>query len=171
MNREQKVELVNSMKEQLVASQSVILVHYRGLSDEELYKFRNGLKEKGASLKIMKNTLAKIAVDGTDLSELGVHFVGPVAICFGDDAVALAKATIEFAKEYKALEIKVGYMDKSVLSTDAIDSLSKLASLDELRSSFLSLLTGAQSKFVRVANAPASQIVTLFQNYVEKQEQ
>jgi large subunit ribosomal protein L10 len=170
MNRTQKADLVALMKEELTNSSFIVLLHYRGMSDKQLYDFRVGLKSKGVSLKIMKNTLAKVAIKGSDLEILSPYLNGPTAICYANDPVSLAKIAVQGAKDNEALQIQAAYLNKSILSKDAIDSLSKLGSLDEVRSSFLSVLTGAQSKFVRVLEAPSSGLVSVLNNYVKSKE-
>lgn len=165
MNRTQKADLVAVMKESLTKSNFIVLLHYRGLSDKQLYDFRVSLKSKGVSLKILKNTLAKVAIKGSDLEVLTPYLSGPTAIAYANDPVSLAKIAVEAAKGNQALKIQAGYLNKSILSIDAIDSLSKLGSLEEVRSSFLSVLQGAQSKFVRVLNAPATGMVAVINNY------
>jgi len=170
MNRTQKVDLVASMKEALTKSSFIILLHYRGLSDKQLYNFRVSLKSKDINLKIMKNTLAKVAIKGSDLEILSPYLVGPTAICYANDPVSLAKIATQSVKDNDAIKIQVAYLNKSILSKDAIDSLSKLGSLEEVRSSFLSVLQGSQSKFVRVLNAPALGMVTLINNCVDSKQ-
>ncbi len=167
MNRIEKADLVASMRESLTQSQFVVLLHYRGLTDKQLFDFRLSLKSKGVNLKIIKNTLAKVAIKDTDLDALSPYLSGPTAICYTNDVVSLAKIAIESAKENDALKIQVGYLNKAILSKDAIDSLSKLGSLEEVRSSFLGVLQGAQSQFVRVLNAPASAVITVISNYTD----
>jgi large subunit ribosomal protein L10 len=170
MNRTQKADLVALMKEELTKSNFIVLLHYRGMSDKQLYDFRVNLKSKGVNLKIIKNTLARVAVKGSDLEILSPYLTGPTAICYANDPVSLAKIATQGAKENEALKIQAAYLNKSILSKDAIDSLSKLGSLDEVRSSFLSVLTGAQSKFVRVLNAPATSVVAVINNYAQSKE-
>ena len=170
MNRTQKADLVTSMRDSLTTSNFVVLLHYRGLSDKQLYDFRLDLKSKGVKLKIMKNTLAKVAIKGSDLEILTPYLSGPTAICYANDPVSLAKIAVQSAKENVALKIQAGYLNKSILSKDAIDSLSKLGSLEEVRSSFLSVLQGAQSQFVRVLNAPASSVVAVINNYATSKQ-
>jgi large subunit ribosomal protein L10 len=170
MNRIQKADLVASMRESLTKSNFVVLLHYRGLSDKQLYDFRLNLKSQGVKLKILKNTLAKVAIKGSDLEILSPYLLGPTAICYANDPVSLAKIAVTSAKENEALKIQVGYLNKSILSKDAIDSLSKLGSLGEVRSSFLSVLQGAQSKFVRVLNTPATGVVAVINNYVSSKQ-
>ena len=164
MNRTQKVDLVSSMREALTKSHFIILLHYRGLSDKQLYDFRVRLKSKDINLKIMKNTLAKVAIKGSDLEILSPYLVGPTAICYANDPVSLAKIATQSVKDNDAIKIQVAYLNKSILSKDVIDSLSKLGSLEEVRSSFLSILQGSQSKFARLLNAPALGMVTLIKN-------
>ncbi len=170
MNRTQKAGLVASIRESLTQSNFIILLHYRGLNDRQLYDFRVSLKSKGIKLKIIKNTLAKVAIKDSDLEVLSPYLLGPTAICYANDPVSLAKIAVTTAKENVALKIQVGYLNKLILSKDAIDSLSKLGSLEEVRSSFLSVLQGAQSKFVRVLNAPASGVVAVINNYVTSKQ-
>lgn len=165
MNREQKIELVNSVKKSLLDSSFVVLMHYRGLSDKSLYDLRVSLKSKGIKLKIAKNTLVKVAIKDTDLNILAPYLTGPTAIAYSNEPTALAKIVVDSAKKNEFLKIQAGYLNKSVLSKDAIDSLSRLGSLDEVRALFLSTLTGAQSRFVRVLNTPASGMVALLNNY------
>ncbi|MFT6258888.1 MAG: large subunit ribosomal protein L10 [Rickettsiales bacterium] len=170
MNRIEKTNLVASMRESLMKSNIVLLLHYRGLSDKQLYDFRVELKSKGVNLKIIKNTLAKVAIKDSELEILSEYLSGPTAICYSDDVVSLTKIAVETSKLNKDLKIQVGYLNKSILSKDAIDSLSKLGSLEEVRSSFLSVLQGSQSKFVRVLNAPASAIVAVISNYADSKQ-
>ncbi|MFT5703344.1 MAG: large subunit ribosomal protein L10 [Rickettsiales bacterium] len=170
MNRTQKADLVSSMRESLTQSSFVLLLHYRGLSDKQLFDFRLNLKSKGVSLKIIKNTLAKVAIKDSDLEVLTPYLTGPTAICYTNDIVSLAKIATDSAKEHESLKIQIGYLNKSILSQDAIDNLSKLGSLEEVRSSFLSVLQGSQSHFVRVLNAPATGIISVINNYTDSKK-
>ena len=167
MNKIQKTSLVLSIKEALSSSAFIVLVHYRGLSDKQLYDFRVSLKSKGASLRIIKNTLAKVAIKGSDLDVLSKYLVGPTAICYTNDPVSLAKATMNSAKNSEFLKIQAAYMNKIILSNDDVDNLSKLGSVEEVRSSFLGVLSGSQSKFLRIINAPASGIISVINNYAD----
>ncbi|MFT6332320.1 MAG: large subunit ribosomal protein L10 [Lentimonas sp.] len=172
MNREQKAELVTSMKESLTNSDLIVLLHYRGLSDKQLFDFRVNLKSKGVTLKIVKNTLTKVAIKGSDMEEaLTPYLNGPTAICYTDnDVVSLAKTVIDSAKALDVLKIQVGYMNQDVLKEQDLVNLSKLGSLEEVRSSFLGMLQGVQSKFVRVLNSPASAVITVIGNYAASKQ-
>lgn len=167
MDRSQKTNLISSIRKSLLKAPFIILLHYRGLTDKQLYNFRISLKSNGIQLKIIKNTLLKVAIKDLDLDILSPYLYGPTAICYSEDPVCLSKLASNFSKENEALKIQVAYLNKSILSKDAIDSLSKLGSLEEVRSSFLNVLKGSQSRFVRILKTPTSNIVTLINNYSE----
>jgi large subunit ribosomal protein L10 len=164
MNKDQKADLVSSLKSKLTGSAFVSVVHYRGMSDKELYDLRVALKSKNCNMKIAKNTLVKVAIKGTDLEVLTPHLTGPTAILYSQDPVALAKAASDIAKQVEALKIKVGYFNKELITESAIKDMAKLGSLEEVRASFIGILKATQSKFVRVLNAPEQGLATLKTN-------
>jgi large subunit ribosomal protein L10 len=170
MNRDQKVQLTATIKEDLLASELVVLLHYRGLSDKDLYSFRRRLKEKDANLRIAKNTLIKVAIKDTQLDVLDDHLSGPTAIAYAKDPVALAKVITETSKSNELLKIQVGYLNKEILPKDAIGGLSKLGSLEEVRASFVGTIKAAQSNFVRVVGAAPSGMVSLLKNYASSKK-
>lgn len=161
MNKEQKSSLVSSLKDKLTSSAFVAIIHYRGMSDKQLYDLRVALKTKGCGMKIAKNTLIKIAVSGTNLEALANHLTGPTAVLYSNDPVALAKAVCDSAKIAKVLEIKTGFFNNALITESAIQEMAKLGSLEDVRASFLGMLKGAQSKFVRVLQAPEQGLATL----------
>ena len=170
MNRDQKVQLVSTIKEDLLNSSLVVLLHYRGLSDNDLYNLRRSLKEKEANLRVAKNTLIKVAIKDTELDVLEPHLTGPTAIAYAKDPVGLAKVVIETSKSNELLNIQIGYLNKEILPKNAIGSLSKLGSLEEVRASFVGTIKGAQSNFVRVLGAAPANIVSLLSNYASSKE-
>lgn len=164
MDKNQKSALVSSLKDKLTSSTFVSVVHYRGMDDKQLYDLRVALKSKGCNMKIAKNTLIKVAIKGTDLEILTPHLSGPTAILYSQDPVALAKAVSDMVKKVEVLKIKIGYFNKALVAESAIKEMAKLGSLGEVRSSFLGLLKGAQSKFVRILNAPEQGFASLKQS-------
>jgi len=161
MNRDQKAQLVASLKNNLTTNAFVAIVHYRGMSDKQLYDMRVELKSKDCGMKIAKNTLVKVAVKGTDLEALTPHLNGPTAILYSQDVVALSKAISDIAKKADILKIKIGFFNKSLVTEAAIKEMAKLGSLGEVRSQFLGVLKGAQSNFVRLLTAPEKGLATL----------
>jgi len=161
MDRTQKENLVTSLKENLTSSAFVAVVYYRGMTDKELYNMRVQLKNKECSMKIAKNTLVKIAVKDTDLEKLTPHLNGPTAILYSQDVVALSKVIHDFSKQVKALEIVTGHFNNELVDETAISNMARLGSLDDVRASFVGVLTAAQSSFVRILNAPEQGLAEL----------
>ncbi len=163
MNKNQKLELVSSLKNKLTNSAFVAVIHYRGMSDKQLYDMRIALKAKDCNMKIAKNTLVKVALKGTDLEALTPHLNGPTAVLYSQDIVALSKVISDVAKQLDVLKIKVGYFNKSLITENAIKEMAKLGSLNDVRASFIGVLKGAQTNFVRVLSAPEKGLASLKQ--------
>jgi large subunit ribosomal protein L10 len=161
MNKNQKTNLVSSLKSHLVESAFIAIIHYRGMTDKQLYELRVALKSKGCNIKISKNTLIKVAIKGTSLEPLTDHLKGPSAILYSQDPVALSKIIADTAKKIEVVKIITGFFNNSLMNENAVKEMAKLGSLDEVRSSFIGILKGAQSKFVRVLNAPKEGLATL----------
>ncbi len=164
MNKNQKLDLVSSLKNKLTTSLFVAIVHYRGMSDKQLYDMRVALKAKDCDMKIAKNTLIKVAIKDTDLEILTPYLSGPTAILYSQDLIALSKVISDFSKEIEVLKIKIGYLNKSLVTESAINDMAKLGSLEEVRSSFIGKLKGIQSNFVRILNAPESGLASSFKS-------
>lgn len=163
MNKDQKLELVSSLKNNLIGSAFVAVIHYRGMSDKELYDMRVALKAKDCNMKIAKNTLVKVALKGTDLEVLTPHLSGPTAVLYSQDVVALSKVLSDASKQLEVLKIKVGYFNKLLITESAIKEMAKLGSLNDVRASFIGILKGAQTNFVRVLSAPEKGLASLKQ--------
>lgn len=161
INKNKKTELVNELKDNLSKSKFAVIIHYRGMDGTQLYNLRVDLKSKGCNMKIIKNTLANIAIKDTDYESLAEYLTGPTAILYAEDPVALAKSITDSAKEIDCLEIKAGVLDNNVVKESQIANLAKLGSLEEVRASFIGRLTGVQSNFVRVLNGAPSSLVAL----------
>lgn len=163
MNRDQKSELVSFLKDKLLTSSFVALVHYRGMSDKDLYDMRISLKEKGCNMKIAKNTLTKVALKGSEMETLSEYLNGPTALLYSEDVVALSKVLADTAKKSEFLKIRAGFFNNAVIDEAAIKDLAKLGSLEDVRASFIGVLKGAQSHFVRILTAPEKGLATLKQ--------
>ena len=168
MQRETKKQFVTSINETLGSVTAVLLTHYHGLSVSKLTMLRNEMREVGASFKVIKNSLAKIAIKGTEFESLEDMFTGPVGVVYATDAVALAKTLTKFSKENKELKIIGGMVDKSVVDEDTIKQLSSLPSLDELRAKMIGLINGPATSLAGVLVAPAGQIARVVKANSEK---
>jgi large subunit ribosomal protein L10 len=161
MDKNQKLQLVSLLKNNLTNSLFVVIIEYRGMSDKQLYNMRVELKSKGCNIKIAKNTLVKVALKGTELEVLEPYLNGPTAILYSQDLIALSKILSDVAKQVQFLKIKIGHFNNSLITENAIKEMAKLGSLDEVRASFIGLLKSAQSNFVRIIAAPEKGLATL----------
>ncbi len=158
MDRNQKKDAVAALKQQFEGATTVIVTHYIGLSVEEITKLRQKIQELGASFKVTKNRLAKIALKDTEYEQLADLFVGPTAVAFSKDPVAAAKAVVEFAKLNDKLVIVGGAIQNNKMSLEKIDALAKLASLDELRAKIVGMIKTPATRIASVLQAPGGQV-------------
>jgi large subunit ribosomal protein L10 len=105
-------------------------------------------------MKIAKNTLVKVAIKKTDLELLTEHLCGPTAILYSQDPVALSKVVVDTARQNEHLKIKAGFFNKAIVNESTIRDMAKLGSIEEVRASFIGLLSAKQANFVRLLTAP-----------------
>ena len=158
MDRSQKAELVSEMRERLTESSLVVVAHQFGLTVSEATDLRRKVRESSAEFKVIKNTLAHLAVQETPLSGLSELFKGPTTLAFSKDPVSAAKAVVGFASKNDRLKVVGGCLDGQLLNAAAIKALSELPSLDELRAKLLCVINAPASKLVRTLAEPASQV-------------
>jgi len=132
MDRSQKEEQVKEIAEIFDNSGSVVMAEYSGMTVAEMTELRAKLREQGASIRVVKNRLAKIALKGKSFEAASEMFTGPVAIAWADDMISAPKVTVAFAKDSKAFAIKGGFMGEEVFDVSGIEALSKLPSREEL---------------------------------------
>ncbi len=155
---ETKKQVVSEISTKLRDSQSTLLVDYRGLDVAEVTELRKQLREAGVEFKVYKNTLARLAANEADLSELNDILVGPTAIAFSnEDVVAPAKVLNNFAKEHEALEIKGGVIEGKVATLEQIKELADLPNYEGLLSMLLSVLQAPVRNFAYATKAIAEQ--------------
>lgn len=165
MDRAQKQEMVSSLNQIFAAAEVVVVTHYSGLTVSEMTDLRNRLREAGASFKVTKNRLARLALEGTDCSPISELMEGPTAIGYSDDPVAAPRILAKFAKENEKLIIRGGMMGKLVLDIDAVKSLAALPSLDELRGKIVGIISAPATSIVGVLQAPGGQVARVIGAY------
>ena len=126
MDRAEKRQLVSELHESFKAAGSVVVTHYKGLSVAEITKLRNDLRTAGASLKVTKNSLTRLALKDTKYEGLVEHFTGPTAIALSEDAVAAAKGVVDFSNDNDKLVILGGALNDEALDVSAVKALAKL---------------------------------------------
>src|ERR1700737_4124097 len=141
-----KKDAVEALNGLFKTTSVAVVAHYSGLTVAQMQKQRMQMKQAGASVKVSKNRLAKIALEGTDVVAIGSLLKGPTVIATSNDPVAAPKAAIEFAKANEQFVILGGSMGKTVLDVNGVKALASLPSLDELRGKILGLLVAPATK-------------------------
>ena len=168
MERAAKKELVTALSGVFKTSNVVVVAHYAGLTVSQMQTLRKQMKQAGASVKVAKNRLAKIALEGTDASVVVPLLKGPTVIAYSGDPVAAPKVATDFAKTNEKFVILGGAMGRTALNADGVKALAALPSLDELRAKIVGLLQAPATKVARVINAPASKVARVVQAYANK---
>jgi len=164
LNREEKVGKVRVLNETFSKAKFAVVTDYRGLKVTELEKLRGELRQVNANIQVAKNTLLKLAVEGTGYDDLSESFSGTTAVAFSyDEPVGTAKVLADFAKENEALEIRTAVLDGSVLSADEVQALAKLPNKEQLLGQLCGVLTAVPTGLVRVLNAVPSNLVYALQ--------
>ena len=168
MNREQKESFVQNLKS-IIADNSLVLVfHYRGMSMTDMTDLRVQSFNLGCNIKVTKNRLTKLALEGSDKAALSEFFDGPTAIAYSSDPVQLTKLLTNFAKNNSNLVILGGIMDNEILSVEKIEILSKLPSLEEIRAQLIGLISSPAQKIASVLTAPSGDLARVFNAYSNK---
>jgi len=168
MDRAQKAESIETLKGVFEGAGAVVVTHYMGLTVAEMTDLRGRLRKEGATLQVVKNTLAQKALDGS-VGEAGdALFTGPVAIAFAPDAVSAAKVATQYAKDNEKFTVVGGLMGQTVLDQTAIKALAALPSLDQLRGRIIGLLQAPATKVAGILQAPAGQIARVIGAYAAK---
>ena len=153
MNREEKAQLLSELNELFSNSEIVVVSHYKGLTVKEVSELRDNIRNVGAGFRVTKNRITRLALKGTNFENLADLFKGPTAIAFASDPVSACKACVEFAKTNEKLIIVGGAMGTGVLSTDEINKLASIPSMDELRAKIIGLLQAPGAQLARVTKA------------------
>jgi large subunit ribosomal protein L10 len=170
VERAAKKETVEQLNGVFKTTSVAVVAQYSGLTVAQMQKLRMQMKQAGASVKVSKNRLAKIALEGTDVVAIGPMLKGPTVIATSNDPVAAPKVAVEFAKTNEKFVIIGGSMGTTVLNVDGVKALASLPSLDELRAKIVGLLVAPATKLAQLANAPAGKLARVIQAYASKSE-
>ena len=168
MDRAQKADAVAELKSVFNEVGVVVVTRNLGLTVAQSTDLRTKMREAGASYKVAKNRLAKLASQDTDYAGISDLLTGPTGLASSIDPVAAAKIVVEFAKTNDKLEIVGGSMGAQVLDADGIKALATLPSLDELRAKIVGLVQAPATKVVQIIQAPAGQLARVFGAYAAK---
>jgi large subunit ribosomal protein L10 len=170
MDRAAKKELIGTLGEVFKTTNVVVVAHYSGLTVAQMQILRKQMKLAGATVKVAKNRLAKIALEGSDVASIGPLLKGPTLIAYSVDPVAAPKVAVDFAKTNEQFVILGGAMGTTALDLNGVKALASLPSLDELRAKIVGLLVAPATKIAQLANAPAAKVARVVHAYASKSE-
>lgn len=168
MDRAQKSAAVAELNRTFSESGVVVVTRNLGLSVAQSTALRVKMREAGASYKVAKNRLARIAAEGTDYAAISDLLTGPTALSTSADPVAAAKAVVDYAKTNDKIEIVGGAMGTIVLDIAGVKALAELPSLDALRAKLVGLVQAPAQKLASITQAPAAQLARVFGAYAAK---
>lgn len=168
VDRTQKKEWVGTLHESLGSAGLVVVTHYSGLTVAEMTDLRAKMRAAGASFKVTKNRLTKLALQGTAYESIADLFVGPTAVAYSADPVAAAKVTATFAKANDKLKILGGSLGGKALDVEGVKALATLPSLDELRGRLIGMISTPATRIAGVLQAPAGQVARVLRAKADK---
>jgi large subunit ribosomal protein L10 len=168
MDRSQKAGAVAALNANFNEVGVVVVTRNLGMTVAQTTALRVKMRDAGASFKVSKNSLAKLAIANTNYAGIDDLLTGPVALATSVDPVAAAKIAVEFAKTNPKLEIVGGAMGSQVLNAEGIAALASMPSLDELRAKLIGLVQAPATKIAQLTTAPAAKLARVFGAYAEK---
>jgi len=170
VERAEKREFVAEMNTVFKNTGSIVVAHYTGLTVAQMNDLRSKMRVAGGTVKVAKNRLAKIALQGTDSEGISSLFEGQTLIAYSDDPVTAPKVAVDFAKINDKLVVLGGAMGTTNLDAEGVKALASLPSLDELRAKLVGMIQTPATRIAQVVNAPAGQLARVFGAYARKDE-
>ncbi len=170
MSRAQKEKEIKALNERFASDELVVVAHYSGLSVAEITDFRAQLREEGATFKVTKNALAKLALKGTKFESIEGLFSGPTGVATSQDPVAAAKVAHKYAKTNKNLIIIGGALGQQVLDEKGIEALAKMPGLDELRATIAAMIMAPANNIAGAIKAPGGKVAGAIKAVADKAE-
>jgi len=158
VDRAEKREMVSFLNEVFTSSGSVVVTHYVGLTVAEMTDLRRQMKGAGATFKVIKNRLAKIALENADKSVAAPMFEGPVGIAYARDPVAAPKVLTEYVKKNEKLKIIGAVIGSTAVDAKGVEALAKMPSIEEMRSKLLGVMLQPGGNLARVLNQPGTKL-------------
>jgi large subunit ribosomal protein L10 len=170
VERAEKREFVASMHDAFSNAGALVVAHYTGLTVSEISAFRAKVRDAGGTVKVAKNRLAKIALQGTEAEHISELFQGQTLVVYSADPIAAPKAAVDFAKSNDKLVILGGAMGPTSLDESGVKALASLPSLDELRAKLVGMISTPATRIAQIVNAPAGQLARVIGAYARKNE-
>ena len=170
MLRAKKEELVSALHETFEGAVLLVVTHQHGLTVADSDNLRREMRDAGATFRVIKNRLARLALKDTKFEALSELFSGPTAIAYSQDPVAAARASVAFSKKNAKLEIVGGAVAGAILDTRGVSELAALPSLDELRARLLGMINTPATRIATLMQAPAGQLARVIKAHADTGE-
>ncbi len=168
MERAEKKELVTALNKVFQTTGVVVVAHNRGLTVNQVNDLRGKMAQAGATVKVAKNRLAKLALDGTPAAGIKDLFIGPTMVAYAADPVSAPKVAADFAKGNEKFVILGGALGQTIMDAAAVKALAELPSLDQLRAKLIGMIQTPATRIAAVVQAPASQLARVLNAYATK---
>jgi len=170
VDRAEKRELVTGLNDAFKGAGSVVVAHYAGITVAQMNDLRSKMRAAGGTVKVAKNRLARIALQGTESEGIQGLFKGQTLIAYSDDPVAAPKVASDFAKGNDKLVILGGAMGSTPLNADGVKALATMPSLDELRAKLVGMIVTPATRIAQIVNAPAGAVARVIGAYARENE-
>jgi large subunit ribosomal protein L10 len=170
VDRAEKRELVTDLNGAFKSAGSVVVAHYAGITVAQMNDLRTKMGQAGGTVKVAKNRLAKIALQGTGSEGIIDLFKGQTLVAYSDDPITAPKVAADFAKGNDKLVILGGAMGATALNADGVKALAALPSLNELRARLVGMISTPATRIAQIVNAPAASVARVIGAYARKDE-
>ena len=170
MDRAEKRELVTGLNDAFSNAGSVVVAHYAGITVAQMNDLRSKMRVAGGTVKVAKNRLARIALQGTGSEGIIDLFKGQTLVAYSDDPITAPKVAADFAKGNDRLVILGGAMGTTALDAEGVKALATLPSLDELRARLVGMIATPATRIAQVVTAPAASVARVIGAYARKDE-
>jgi large subunit ribosomal protein L10 len=168
VDRAEKKELVTTLHEVFKTAGVVVVAHNKGLTVNQVNDLRAKMAQAGATVKVAKNRLAKLALDGTDAAGMKDLFTGPTMLAYANDPVTAPKVASDFAKANDKFVVLGGALGKTLMDAAAVKALAELPSLDQLRAKLIGMIQTPGTRIASVLQAPGGQVARVLNAYATK---
>jgi large subunit ribosomal protein L10 len=168
VERAEKTELVATLNAVFKTTGVIVVAHNKGLTVNQVNDLRGRMSQAGATVKVAKNRLAKLALDGTDASGIKDLFTGPTMVAYAADPVSAPKVAADFAKANEKFVVLGGALGKTVLDANGVKALAELPSLDQLRAKIVGMIQTPATRIAGVLAAPGGQLARVINAYATK---
>ena len=170
MDRAEKRELVTTLNAAFKGAGSIVVAHYAGLTVAQMQTLRRQMKSQGATVKVAKNRLAKLALDGTGVADFSSLLKGPTILAFAKDPVAAPKVATDFAKGHDKFVVLGGALGSTSLNADGVKALATMPPIEEMRAKLIGLIQAPATKLAGILQAPAGGLARVIAAYAKKDE-